>query len=759
MTVKYDLHRLGWKGFQDLCLTILRQILGQTVESSLDTHDGGQDGAFSGTWRAQDGEDLSGRFVAQCKHTSQADRKLQPSDLADELSKIRKLVAKGRCDTYLLLTNAGLSHRTRSKLTANIEGAGVKCIRYFDTTWINSQIRERSVLRMQVPRLYGLGDLSQILDERAYAQAKAVLASMREDLSKVVLTGTYHKALAALENHRFVLLVGEPAAGKTTIASLLAMAAIDGNNASPLKLDHPSALADHWNPDEPSQLFWLDDAFGVTQYDHNRVLSWNHVLPRLRPMLRTGATIVMTSRDYIYNRVRDSLKDSAFPLLRESQVVVDVRDLTLAEKRQILYNHVRLGDQTRHFRSQTKPCLEGVARHERFTPETARRLADPFFTRSLHLSPHYVGTFVEKQESFLEDVVRGLDTDSKAALALIYVRGGSLESPVKVHAREEQVLRRLGSRLGRSIDALQAMNGSLVLRSDAGEGPYWQFKHPTIGDAFAAFLAAKPEHLTIFVEGSDPEELLNQVTCGEVGVEKAVVLTSDLFPQVLAKLDHVLQDNFRGRLRRPWSQRRDSVLQFLSRRCSKAFLALYLKRNPALLDEVSVPELYLEAMREVDLAARLHEVELLPASHREVFARTVCEYAVTGEDLYPLWSDTIRSVLTDSEFRDMETRIRSEFAPILDNMRYNLESNYYGTEPPEDHMANYVEHLEMLKDHFAEDSSAVKAIEDQEAAVEVWILEHAGGGPPATRPWQSHPTNAPVLDAGERSIFDDIDVD
>ena len=74
------------------------------------------------------------------------------------------------------------------------------------------------------------------------------------------------------------------------------------------------------------------------------------------------------------------------------------------------------------------------------------------------------------------------------------------------------------------------MNGSLVLRSDAGGGPYWQFKHPTIGDAFAAVLTEKPEHLTIFVKGGDPEELVNQVTCGEVGVENAVVLTSDLFP-------------------------------------------------------------------------------------------------------------------------------------------------------------------------------------------------------------------------------------
>ena len=44
----YDLHTLGWHSFQQLCLTITREILGQTVESFLDSSDAGKDGAFAG---------------------------------------------------------------------------------------------------------------------------------------------------------------------------------------------------------------------------------------------------------------------------------------------------------------------------------------------------------------------------------------------------------------------------------------------------------------------------------------------------------------------------------------------------------------------------------------------------------------------------------------------------------------------------------------------------------------------------------------
>jgi hypothetical protein len=135
------------------------------------------------------------------------------------------------------MTNAGLSGSMAEDVSGLFKGAGVKQVILFGSTWICDQIKENKRLRMLVPRLYGLGDLSQILDERAYSQAKALLTSLSEDLSKVVLTGAYRKAAEALNQHGFVLLIGEPAAGKTTIASMLSMGALDQWGASTLKLD------------------------------------------------------------------------------------------------------------------------------------------------------------------------------------------------------------------------------------------------------------------------------------------------------------------------------------------------------------------------------------------------------------------------------------------------------------------------------------------------------------------------------------------
>ena len=182
------------------------------------------------------------------------------------------------------------------------------------------------------------------------------------------------KAATALDTHHFVLLVGEPASGKTTIASLLAMSSADQWDVSVVKLTTPKSVVDHWNPHENSQLFWIDDAFGVTQYESDLVSEWNHVLNEVKTILRQGNRVVMTSRDYIYNRARQDLKEGAFPLFQEGQVLIDVHDLTVDERQQILYNHLKLGRQPPEFRAAVKPYLASVADHSRFIPETARRL-------------------------------------------------------------------------------------------------------------------------------------------------------------------------------------------------------------------------------------------------------------------------------------------------------------------------------------------------------------------------------------------------
>lgn len=752
----FHLHTLGWHSFQQLCLSVSREVLGQTVQSFLDTNDGGRDGAFSGVWSQQDGESLSGRFVIQCKFTARAGYALTPSDLEEEFSKVRRLVSKNECDVYILMTNAGVSAETELKLKERLKEAGVKDFRIFGVTWLEDQIRESKHLRMMVPRVYGLGDLSQILDERAYAQATAVLESMREDLAKVVLTESYRKAARALDAHHFVLLVGEPASGKTTIASLLAMSSADQWGASVVKLATPKSVVDRWNPHEKSQLFWIDDAFGVTQYESGLVSGWNHILNEVKTILRQGNRVVMTSRDYIYNRARRELKEGAFPLFQESQVVIDVHDLTVDERRQILYNHLKLGRQPREFRAAVKPHLEFVANHDRFIPEIARRLADPFFTKKLYLSEWSLASFVDKREQFLMDVCQELDKDSKAALALIYMSNGRLPSPISLSAAEDEALRRLDSDLGACTAALDALRGSLAVHVTSDGESYWTFKHPTIGDAYSAMLRGNPELLGIYVRGSDIEKLTRQITCGDVGIEGAVALPSSLFHLVIERLAaYKTSSAYKTEWMSGWGARRE-LLGFLAGRCSKQFLEAYLAVDRKLIESIVKPMLYLEFSVEIDLAIRLFELDLLPEEARRTLAENVSKYARDGVDARVLIDPELRSLLNDKELSRLREAVRTEVLPRIEDIRLEHQAGRDLEDDPEWHMRHFTQFLSAIEEAYPQSLRIRKIVKRERLQVREWI----DGNPTEDDSSTSRDITVDEPSARHdvsRSIFDDVD--
>lgn len=89
--------------------------------------------------------------------------------------------------------------------------------------------------------------------------------------------------------------------------------------------------------------------------------------------------------------------------------MIDVHALTLEEKQQILYNHLRVGKQPNEFRRKIKPFLEEISALPQFIPEVARRLSDPAFTKNILLRSYYLKRFVEE----LQDQLPGItDTNT-----------------------------------------------------------------------------------------------------------------------------------------------------------------------------------------------------------------------------------------------------------------------------------------------------------------------------------------------------------
>ena len=668
-------------------------------------------------------------------------------DLNDELHKAQRLAAEGRCDHYIVMTNAAVTGRAEEALARRFRTAGIPDVRVYGYTWLCDVLRDNKRLRMLVPRVYGLGDLSEILDERAYAQASKLLASLQPDLGKVVLTSSYHAAATALETHGFVLLLGEPAAGKSTIAAMLALAAIDQWECPTVRIDRPVELKEHWNPNAPAQFFWIDDAFGTTQYEATRARDWTRLWPQTSAALTRGAKIVMTSRDYIYKEARDLLRIDAFPLLAESQVSIDLRALSPSEKRQMLYNHIKLGAQPSAFRSGIKPFLDAVADHPAFLPELARRLGNPTFTSRLRLDRSGVDDFVARPLDFLLDVLAALDRDSRAALALIYMAGGARSSPVALEPREADALSRLGSSLGGAIRALGHLEGSLVRHTTDIDGAFWRFKHPTIADALAQVFRTDPEHLAILVQGSPIEQLLDEVTCGDMAIQGAVILPSSLWKDMIERLDGMSNG---------WQQR-SARNTFLTYRCTSAFLAAYLPSHPHLLKEVSNPGLFLSAVSELPLALRLHSEGLMPEAHRLRFIAAIIQQTVEGPDDYAFIHSPLRAVFSATEFAELRQAVEVDLLPHLEDAVDNWESNLPHDQAPDAYMGPLEDTLGTLAKEFPEHAAQISKARESVAS---WVQYRMSDYEPAAstqRKSLSASTSGPEPEGRGRSIFDDID--
>jgi len=164
------------------------------------------------------------------------------------------------------MTNASVTEGGRKLIAAALEKCGVVQPYVHGRDWIVAKILEHPRVRALVPRVYGLGDLSWITGKKALDQAEAIIDSMGDDLACYVPTKAHRDAVRALDAHRFVLLLGDPAVGKSTIAAALTVAATDEDQCEVNYVRNPEEFISSWNRNIQGRLFWVDDAFGSIQY-------------------------------------------------------------------------------------------------------------------------------------------------------------------------------------------------------------------------------------------------------------------------------------------------------------------------------------------------------------------------------------------------------------------------------------------------------------------------------------------------------------
>jgi len=427
------------------------------------------------------------------------------------------------------MTNGRLTARCEREVRQAFESVpGVKSCVILDGTWIEDSIDSHPRLLRLVPRLYGIGDLSQILSTVIQQQSAAVLEDLAISLETFVPTASYRRAEEALHNHGFVVLVGPPASGKTAIAANLCMVHTAQNpNVRILRIEDASQFKETWTPADKHTIYWVDDVFGETTLDGARLRDWAIALDKIEAARKRGARTIFCTRDYILGAAEQKLKKNRIDIINDARVRVDVTALSQSERSSVLYNHIKHGDLLRERKTRLKPLLREVAQFPSFTPELARRLGTRRFTDGVECRRQSLREFFDRPVEHFRDMLHGLSDSETAALTLCLMANNAAPDPVQEDQLVRPILQSYGINLSDLSRALEALDGSLIKRVRKQTAQIWQVHHPSMLEALQNELAEKSSRMALYLQGARLAAILRDTTTVEPPEGSRLVFVPD----------------------------------------------------------------------------------------------------------------------------------------------------------------------------------------------------------------------------------------
>lgn len=636
--VDFALHTLGWKAFQDLCAQVMEEELKTTVSVYREAQDDGQDAVFL----AKNPDGLAVLGTVQCKFSSKPEQRLRPSDITSELKHVDQLVAKQMASVYYFITSMGVDADVAREVRERLSALGVREPHAVGKEWLLGKIRASPRLRALVPRVYGLGDLSTILDERCAAQTLALLGDHRKALNVYVPTAPHRTAVDILAQHRLVLLLGAPATGKSTLAAILAIMAVDKNEVQVFKCDGPIELKQHWNPHDNKRLFWVDDAFGANLLMPEYVNAWIEFMPKLKTALEHGCHFILTSRTHIWNDAQPRLGSRNHPLLAKNGAIVDVGSLTQSEREQILYNHLKAGSQPLDWKSKVKEYLPQLSAAHGLLPELARRLGDKDYTGNISQLPDDLLRFIAYPQDFLVQTFKELSPEQQAALTLVFLTRSRLPVHLLPEGEATLVATSYGVTKAYMTQALFQLEGSFVIRRKDGDKEYWAFWHPTFADAISAILSKRPDLIDVYVRGARLDTLLTEVVCeGAPPVRDAVVVPFSSSEALIERLLETPDEESAN----------EQLFEFLNRRLPNDLMGKVLERAPDLLGRQGEHSFWqrLRNREEIRLRATAYKMGVLNEAVRSATVTMLEDEALYSFDASFVQDDSILAMFRPSE--------------------------------------------------------------------------------------------------------------
>jgi len=253
--------------------------------------------------------------------------------------------------------------------------------------------------------------------------------------------------------------------------------------------------------------------------------------------------------------------------------------------------------------------------------------------------------------------------------------------------------------------------------------------------------------MDIYLAGTPIEKLFDEVSCGDVGIEGVKVsVPSDRYDSLLGRIGSM--DIFdEGGTRR--------LHYFLASRCDREFLSRFIARFPSFISGLRVYS-YLNAVSDVDVIVRLHELGLLPETKRAAVAVAIRELAVEIPDSGFL-TKGIRDVLKPDEFKQIMEDVQTKLLPKLGHKISNRRWNWENDEDPEQYFSSFVDTMQDYRKEFAKHPEAISKIDSALTEIEKVVDELRSEQPQEPDSDDYRGGSSSGMGDDSRSVFDDVD--
>ncbi|UOE51016.1 ATP-binding protein [Mucilaginibacter sp. SMC90] len=318
--------------------------------------------------------------IGQVKHFFQSGYKALLNKLKEEKFKVDKL----KPTSYIVATSVNLTVK--------------QCKEIFDL--FNPYIKSLN-------NIYGKKDLNRLLDEypevlkasyKLWFSGTAVLEKLiryhlhgrseefvEEELKRrlrlYVKTPIFDSCRFTLLKNKFIIITGEPGAGKTTLAELLLYNFIKDDYQLTYIYDNIKEAEEVLKDDDSKQVFYFDDFLGHNEIEIIRAKGLETSLTKVLQRISRGRNkfFILTTRTFILSAaILESERLRLFNL-KAKESILKLSEYSLPVRQQLLRNHIEEST----IRDELKQVLEKpsiqkfITRHQNFSPRSVQFITTP----------------------------------------------------------------------------------------------------------------------------------------------------------------------------------------------------------------------------------------------------------------------------------------------------------------------------------------------------------------------------------------------